>query len=62
MQHVHELDAKTTLLKDLSLNCEKLKLIQSGLETRLEESEKEREKIKNEHKVLSLQVKNLFFQ
>ncbi len=56
MQYVHELDEKTELLKDLSLNYEKVKLIQGGLETRLEDSEQENKKIKDEHKILSLKV------
>ena len=58
MQYVHELDAKTELLKDLSLNYDKMKLIQSGLETRLEDSEQENKKIKDEHKLLSHQVQD----
>lgn len=51
-----EIDSKTTLLKDLGMNYNKMKLIQSGLETRLEESEQERKKIADEYKAVSLQV------
>ena len=56
VQYIHELDSKTSLIKDLSLNYDKLKLIQSGLETRLQDSERESDKIKDEYKALSLQV------
>ncbi len=53
---MHELDSKTSLIKDLSLNYDKLKLIQSGLETRLQDSERVNDQIKDEYKALSLQV------
>ena len=56
VQLTNEIEEKTELIKDLSKNYDKMKLIQSDLEKRLDEAEHEKLKMRDKYKALSMQV------